>query len=255
MRFVDEQLLLPIQSTISDQELQHRRSRYKALSLGIAGGLSVFFHQFVMVPYAVVTTPMQLHSAGTTRLPASQVLRDILNRNQVSFQNPARASILWTGYWSTVGQLVPQQAATWTMYSFCKTLLLEWTYKDDDNTQKDLGLWGRVLCSLCSSGIAIVATSPIDVVRTNRQALVSSVTPTTTAGSSSAAALSSFPSRQHAVASSSTVVREIYRQQGARGFFRGMSARALASCPPLMAMMVGYEYVKVFAAAASPTRS
>jgi hypothetical protein len=39
----------------------------------------------------------------------------------------------------------------------------------------------------------------------------------------------------------------MYHREGARAFVRGIVPRAYANCPGMIAMMVGYEYVKELA--------
>jgi hypothetical protein len=234
---------------------------------GAAGGLSTLIAQLVMAPYSVVSGRLQLDTGGgragsgtTARaLSASAVLRDVAS-------GPRGPRALWTGYLSAVGQLGPQHAAMWAVSGALQDALVsrrrgERTRSgrtiggdgrrpgggvvdgdDDDDVDVDvevLSLLPRLATCACGSVVAIVVTSPVEVVRARRQAMASD--PSYCAVSSGGSGGSGT------MPSSREVFARMYHREGARAFVRGIVPRAYANCPGMIAMMVGYEYVKELA--------
>ena len=227
-----------------------RHQRVPSWTCGIAGGASTIVSQLVMTPYSIVSGRMQIETGGVRRASsAASVLRDVVS-------GPRGARSLWTGYSSAVLQLGPQHAAMWAVSGTMRDALIEHHARrrrsantgiveyrggghDDDVDDGDdcddieLGLLPRLATSACGSAVAIVITSPLDVVRTHRQAMASSG-PSTSGGG--------------AMPSSWEVVVGLYRREGARALFGGIVPRMYANCPGMIAMMVGYQYVKELAA-------
>jgi hypothetical protein len=75
----------------------------------------------------------------------------------------------------------------------------------------------------------MVFTSPMDNIKTHKEALVSG-------GAPGSGPITSW-----------FVCKHIYHTQGVFGFYRGMVARGVATSPAVIAVLVGYQYVKAFA--------
>ena len=233
-------------------------THYPGWVYGAAGGISTFASQLIMAPYSVISSRLQIATGPSNRLSAMTVLRNVLSR-----PNGLRA--LWTGYYSAIAQLGPQHATMWAVSSWLQDQLVMLAYEDGDVADVEkageashnrgehaLGLLPRLGTSMCGSFIAIVVTSPIDAVRTHRQIMISHPPPppmpsiTTTSGKSGAFGVGGSGHAINVPSSWSTFVF-LYRQQGVRAFTTGIIPRALANCPGMIAMMVGYQYVKQLA--------
>ena len=246
---------MPIDSHTTTTAMTH----YPGWVYGAAGGISTFASQLIMAPYSVISSRLQIATGPNNRLSAMTVLRDVLSR-----PNGLRA--LWTGYYSAIAQLGPQHATMWAVSSWLQDQLVmlacdDGDYREIENAgelshnrgENTLGLLPRLGTSMCGSFIAIVVTSPIDAVRTHRQIMISQPLPppssssiTTTSGRSGAFGVGGSGHTITVPSSWSTFVF-LYGQQGLRAFTTGIIPRALANCPGMIAMMVGYQYVKQLA--------
>jgi hypothetical protein len=219
---------------------------------GFAGGTSTVVSQLVMTPYSIVSGRLQIETGRISRASsATSVLRDVVS-------GPRGMRSLWTGYVSAIMQLGPQHAAMWAVTGMMRDAMIEHLRRrscgavrdeseeegghvddyddDDDDDDVDLGLLPRLATSACGSAVAIVITSPLDVVRTHRQAMAASGPSTSPLGGGGT------------MPSSWEVVVGLYRRGGTRALFGGIVPRMYANCPGMIAMMVGYQYVKELAA-------
>ena len=199
----------------AQQSIGCERTGARPLSLAVAGSSCTLVFLALNTPVSVVSSRLQLHQGAP--LSAWTVAQDVLRKHK------GRVGVFWTGYVSTASQLVPQQFTMWAVYAACAGLVPAARQQD---------LTTRLLCSLVGSWVAVAVTSPIDAIRTHRQAMVSDHSITTS---------------DCKLPSSWRVAQLIRTKFGWRGFFRGLSARAIAACPGMMGMMVGYEYVKIAA--------
>lgn len=176
------------------------------------------------------------------------------------------SDMMLSGYTSALVQAIPSNITLFSVYTFTKT------------HAQDLGLMNtpemdlvtRFACSMMGTYASVVVTAPIDIARTFRQELLSSnsssartqglsyspnsspSTLSTTANSviahsvppiiaSSGGGLVSPP-----IPSTWRVLRDIYLEFGVRRIYAGASARLLSSTPYTLAMLIGYDYVKIY---------
>jgi hypothetical protein len=222
---------------------------------GVAGGASSLVSQLIMAPYSVVSTRLQI-STASTRETALAVLKDVTS-------GPGGVRSLWTGYLSAVVQLGPQHATMWAVSSWLRDAIVMYQLSINDSSgseeeehdardsrcgndvKQQLGLIPRLVTSGCGSIVAIFVTSPIEVVRTHRQAMASNAM--SIHGSNGCETL--IPgldkkSGRGSMPSSWTVFTNLYRRDGPGVFVRGIVPRCYAHCPGMITMIVGYEYVK-----------
>ena len=105
-----------------------------------------------------------------------------------------------------------------------------------------LGLLPRLATSACGSVVAIIVMSPVEVVRSHRQAMASNPMAALDLGFVSATGRPGGT-----MPSSWAVFSRLYCRVGASAFVKGIVPRAFANCPGMIAMMVGYQYVKELA--------
>jgi hypothetical protein len=87
---------------------------------------------------------------------------------------------------------------------------------EDDPSR--LSLSSNLAASGVGSLTAMVLTSPLDSIRTHKEALLV------------------LPGGEVKPPTNLHVCKHIYREQGVRGFFRGMGARAVSTSPPIVAV-------------------
>ena len=220
---------------------------------GVAGGASSLVSQLIMAPYSVVSTRLQI-STASTRETALAVLKDVTS-------GPGGVRSLWTGYLSAVVQLGPQHATMWAVSSWLRDAIVTHQLSINDirgseeeehardsrcgnDAKQQLGLIPRLITSGCGSIVAIFVTSPIEVVRTHRQAMASNAMSIDSNGSETMAPGLDKKRGGGSMPSSWTVFTNLYRRYGPGVFVRGLVPRCYAHCPGMITMIVGYEYVK-----------
>lgn len=232
---------------------ESRASPPSAWVFGVAGGASSLVSQLIMAPYSVVSTRLQL-STSSTRETALAVLKDVTS-------GPGGVRSLWTGYLSAVVQLGPQHATMWAVSSWLRDAIVTHQSSINDTTcgeeeehargsrcendvEQQLGLIPRLVTSGCGSIVAIFVTSPIEVVRTHRQAMASNAMSIGSNGCETLTSGLDKRSGRGSMPSSWNVFTNLYRQDGPGVFVRGLVPRCYAHCPGMITMIVGYEYVK-----------
>lgn len=230
---------------------ESRASPPPAWVFGVAGGASSLVSQLIMAPYSVISMRLQI-STSSTRETALAVLKDVTS-------GTGGVRSLWTGYLSAVVQLGPQHATMWAVSSWLRDAIVthQLSIKDtaggeeeeharrsrfENDVKQQLGLIPRLVTSGCGSIVAIFVTSPIEVVRTHRQAMASNAM---SIGSNRCETLTSgLDKKSGGMPSSWTVFTNLYRRNGPGVFVRGIVPRCYAHCPGMITMIVGYEYVK-----------
>ena len=157
---------------------------------------------------------------------------DVNSRSTVSLFVIRTLSPL-TGYSSALLQAVPLNMTLFAVYTFTRSHAEEYGLMKTPVSD----LLVRLACSFLGTYAAVIVTSPIDIVRTHRQALVSDYTGVAAVGGGMSAAQ---------VPSSLTIFKEICSKFGWRHMYSGATARLLSSTPFTVAMLIGYDYVKLF---------
>jgi hypothetical protein len=176
--------------------------------------------QLVLTPFSVITT--RLHINRGPSIPSWQVLSSIVSKHGGSW------SILWTGYFSALLQSIPHNMVMFTVYNYSKSYVASLGIFQTPTQD----LVSRFVCSILGSYAAVLVTSPIDITRTHRQALIS--------------ASGGGADKSLHLPSSWSVMKDIYKKFGIRYMYRGATARLLSSTPYTVAMLIGYDYVKLF---------
>ena len=178
--------------------------------------------QLILTPFSVITT--RIHVNRGPPVSSLQVIESVVKSH-------GGWGILWTGYFSALLQSIPHNMVMFTVYNFTKTSIV--STGSMNTPEKDLA--GRLLCSVVGSYAAILVTSPIDITRTHRQSLISS-----------GMADCGVAVVSHKVPSSWAVLKDIFSNYGVKYMYRGSTARFMSSTPYTMAMLIGYDYVKMF---------
>jgi len=192
---------------------------HKSMISAFAAASGSITSQAILTPLAVVTTSQHVHKVPSTS--ARAVVKSIL-------ANHGNLRVLWTGYTSALVQAIPTNFTLFAVYTYTKNYCHEQGWMKTPN----MDLFARFGCSLLGTYAAVMVTSPIDIVRTHRQAFVSHNINVLTV--------------PVAVPSSWVIAKNIYSEFGLWHMFRGASARLLSSTPFTIAMLIGYDYVKQF---------
>jgi solute carrier family 25, member 39/40 len=166
---------------------------------------------------ATVASPMEL---ARIRVQAGDRQGVLAIVRQVYRQDGARA--LWRGLGPTLMRDAPFSAIYWGAYEALKdpsrsplpAKMLEREHKFS----------GYLVAGIGAGSLAAVVTVPADVIKTRRQALISSA---------------------DRPAATLDIARAIYREEGSRGLFRGVGPRVVKVAPACAIMMGTYELFKV----------
>ena len=207
------------------------RGTSKPIAEGMAGAAGCLIGQSVVAPFSVVSTRLQLQRG--VPMSVFSVVRSI------HATNGGRLRSFWSTYPNAVAQIMPQNFVMWSTFSYTHALALSWEGCEEDPSRLSLG--ANLACSATASITAMFFTSPMDNIKTHKEALLSGTqSPSLSNDSGHARAPRTGPP------TSWFVCKHIYHTQGVLGFFRGMVARGIATSPPIVAVLVGYQYVKAF---------
>lgn len=191
----------------------------------------------VISPLELIRTRMQTLSKSHAKSPSSFVLNDIKNMVQVG-----GISSLWRGLVPTLFRDVPFSAIYWLSYENSKSFLMKhfafMPRIDNHNYSFDFSV--SFVSGLFAGSIAAFATTPFDVIKTRRQAedLFSKSLP------SSKMECHNSDRTAPAFKSLRSIFLSIYKEQGLKGLFAGLSARLLKVPPACAIMISSYEVGK-----------
>ena len=189
--------------------------------------------QLVLTPFSVITT--RLHINTGPPVSSLTVLTSTLRSH-------GGWGVLWTGYISALLQSIPHNLVMFSVYNFAKAYMGSWGFMS--TPESDVA--SRLLCSVGGSYAAILVTSPIDITRTHRQAMISSLSQDIVADSVTVTGVTGGSMQR--IPSSWVVLKDIYNKFGVKYMYRGSTARLMSSTPYTVAMLIGYDYIKLFAA-------
>ncbi|KAJ3062292.1 hypothetical protein HDU99_005268 [Rhizoclosmatium hyalinum] len=131
----------------------------------------------------------------------------------------------WRGYAGYVTAFAPASAVQWGVYELCKILLFPFMARLNFKNSENLAIpLSGAIAGVC----ALTANNPLEVMRVRMQVMESR-------------------NKQDA-----EVIKrgywylglQIYRKEGVRAFYRGLTARLLTTLPGIIVAMTGYEYIK-----------
>ena len=197
----------PTEGEVRSQSVQ-RLTKATASS----GACATIASDAFMNPFDVIKQRMQVH--GSTH-------RSILACASQVFRNEGLRAF-YVSYPTTLTMTVPFTALQFTAYESLKKVL---------SRQRDVGYDPIVHCTAggLAGGFAAAATTPLDVVKTMLQ----------TRGTSSEAEIRNARGLFGAAGI-------IWRREGAKGFFRGMSARVVTAAPSTAICWSAYEVAKAY---------
>jgi solute carrier family 25 protein 44 len=172
--------------------------------------LIVFLFLFLslQVPLDVVTQRMQIAGKHSAEGKITSVVRNIYQTSGIRG--------FYRGYFASLLVFVPTSSCWWMTYSNMCAIL----GKDDRASYVDT--MGKTMISGFVAGMtSAVVTNPLDVIKTRLQ-------------TSTAKEKKSFFS----------LAKQLYRQEGLKGFLRGSTARMSAMSPTSVMMILSYETVK-----------
>jgi len=179
----------------------------------LAGGLSSCLAQTLAVPIDIVTQQQQVQkSVGKDNLSALQIIAKVYGNEGLRG--------FYKGYFAALMQYVPHSAILWGSYAFFKKLsynLLSFDFFGRDRIV--VGIAGA-LAGLSSA----LLTMPFDVIRTRMQVTVDPVT-----------------SKPYNFKST---VNILYKTEGWRGFYIGLSPRLMTLIPTTFLLMLAFETAK-----------
>jgi len=167
---------------------------------------------------STAASPLELFRTNLQSTPKSSLqpntVRSVLHdlRGLVRSQG---AGALWRGLGPTLWRDVPFSGLYWAGYESCRSSLEHRGYKGPSTS---------FLCGFVSGTSAAVLTSPFDVLKTRRQAL-----------------LMSLPTKTRSSASSLTFILNIMRAEGVGALFAGLSPRIAKIAPACGIMIACFE--------------
>ncbi|KAL4229466.1 hypothetical protein ACF0H5_012504 [Mactra antiquata] len=180
-----------------------------------SGSTARIFAATVISPLEMIRTKMQ-----SEQLTYSQIRQALSS----TIQNGGFLS-LYRGLGPTLLRDVPFSALYWTNYELLKKKLLSTQQK----TQ--LSFTESFICGATAGSIAGIITLPFDVIKTHRQIALGEVV---------------FSKEKKEVTSTWKLIENLYRQQGIKALFTGLTPRIVKVAPACAIMISSYEYCKKF---------
>lgn len=156
-------------------------------------------------------TPPDKHNKGWIRL-ASNII------------NKAGYRQLWVGLPPTILRDAPFSAIYWASFEYMKAFL--WSHKEPKDN-KTSSFFTNFICGALAGMFAAAFTNPIDVVKTRRQLYLEPAEK----GEKSITSMGIF--------------RSIIREEGFRGFSKGLLPRMVKVAPACAVMISSYEWCKL----------
>lgn len=175
----------------------------------LAGASATIASDALMNPFDVIKQRMQVHQSE---------FRSVFTAMQVVYRNEGLAAF-YVSYPTTLTMTVPFTAVQFTVYEQVKRLL---------NPTGMYSPLSHVIAGGLAGGVAAGVTTPLDVAKTLLQ----------TRGTSQDTEL-------RRVTGMSDAFRIIWRRDGIKGFFRGVSPRVLTHMPSNALCWLSYEFFKV----------
>eukprot|EP00736_Rhodelphis_marinus_P005223 Rmarinus@m.4653 len=203
---------------ISAEELGMSQVAACTLSDFIAGGSASLLSQLILVPVDVISQLQMTRPHGSGREIAREIIREY------GFGR------LYSGFSLSIMTSIPTSAVWWSVYGTLKRTLSHMY----PSLQSQLGLKEvihpeqyvpiQAFSGVCAGATAACATNPLDVIKTRYQVM-------------------------HNMAESKNVslkemVENLWRKEGARGFFRGVRQRALQMSQGSLLLTLSYETVR-----------
>ncbi|CAG2172304.1 unnamed protein product [Oppiella nova] len=176
----------------------------------LSGGLARTLAAVIISPIEMIKTKMQ-----SKHFSYSQVGRAV--RHMVRTQGYGS---LWTGINATILRDAPFSSVYWLVYEKMKRQL---------NAPIEPPVSVSFVCGATAGTVAALITHPFDVVKTHRQIELGEV---------------SHSSRHHY--KTSDILANIYRQNGYRGLFAGISPRVMRIAPACAIMITTFECGKAY---------
>ncbi|KAF5374896.1 hypothetical protein D9758_000221 [Tetrapyrgos nigripes] len=168
---------------------------------------------------STIASPLELIRTNLQSTPPSadkpHTLRSILSSIRVLVREQG-TRVLWRGLGPTLWRDVPFSGIYWAGYETCKQAFAR---------QGHAGAWVAFISGALSGTTAALITSPTDVIKTRRQALIMS-------SSSTTAVTSTFP-----------LLKQIVRSEGVSALFAGLTPRIAKIAPACGIMIACFEGV------------
>lgn len=183
----------------------------------VAGATARTFAASIISPLELLRTKIQSMPRSAT---AGRSLRAVLAEDMVQ-QGGVRG--LWRGLGPTLWRDVPFSALYWAGYEKIKAFALR-------HTEQPLSTAGTTAIAFAggtiSGGFAAFVTTPFDVVKTRRQAVLISA---------------DYSASASTVKSTARIVQHIFAHQGLPGLFAGVLPRVAKVSPACALMIASYE--------------
>jgi len=173
-----------------------------------AGGLARTFAVTIVNPLELVRTKMQSQRMKLTQVRSC--IKDLVKTRGIVG--------LWSGYTATLLRDVPFSALYWPLYEHTKTLFGYDSF------------FVNFTSGAVAGSVASTVTLPFDVLKTTKQIEI---------GERDIMQVSKGQARTN-----QQIVRDILREQGARGLFSGLTPRILKVAPACAIMISSYEFFK-----------